>query len=180
MQRRAALAASLLHHPDLIVLDEPTAGIDPVLRAQLWSHFEELRDEGRTLIVTTQYIGEARYCDRVAVIVDGGLLAFDTPRGLRHRVHGGDVVDVVLDGHIPADLLDAIERHELALAVKVIGRSTLAVTVADGGEAIAALGPVFGELGHSPLSMEERIIDFDEMFVQLVRAAGSEAPVGAH
>ena len=85
MQRRLALAAALVHDPALIVLDEPTAGIDPILRERFWTHFQSLRDAGRTLIVSTQYVGEAADCDVVAVMFAGRVLAFDTPDGLRHR-----------------------------------------------------------------------------------------------
>ena len=82
MQRRLALAATLIHNPDLLFLDEPTAGIDPILRKKVWDHFVHLRDEGRTLFVTTQYVGEAAYCDRVGVLAEGRLIAVDTPEGL--------------------------------------------------------------------------------------------------
>jgi ABC-2 type transport system ATP-binding protein len=87
MQRRLALAATLVHDPELLVLDEPTAGIDPLLRARFWQRFRELRDEGRTLVVSTQYVGEAAECDGVAVLVDGRLLAVDTPDGLVARAY---------------------------------------------------------------------------------------------
>lgn len=87
MQRRLALAATLVHDPELLVLDEPTAGIDPLLRARFWERFRELRNEGRTLVVSTQYVGEAAECDEVAVLVDGRLLAVDTPEGLVDRAY---------------------------------------------------------------------------------------------
>ena len=65
MQRRLSLAAALIHDPELILLDEPTAGIDPILRERFWTYFRSLRDGGRTLIVSTQYVGEAADCDLV-------------------------------------------------------------------------------------------------------------------
>ena len=68
MQRRLALAAAFVHDPAIVFLDEPTAGIDPILRAKFWERFHELRDQGRTIIVTTQYVGEAAYCDFVGVL----------------------------------------------------------------------------------------------------------------
>ena len=79
MQRRLSLAASILHDPQLLFLDEPTAGIDPVLRRKFWDYFQQLKDEGRTLFITTQYVGEAAYCDYVGVMADGRLVMVETP-----------------------------------------------------------------------------------------------------
>jgi ABC-2 type transport system ATP-binding protein len=82
MQRRLSLAATLVHDPDLLLLDEPTAGVDPLLRARFWERFRSLRDAGRTIVVSTQYVGEAAECDLVGVLVDGALVVVDTPEGL--------------------------------------------------------------------------------------------------
>lgn len=92
MQRRLALAASIIHRPQLIFLDEPTAGIDPILRRKFWVYFEKLRDENRTLFITTQYVGEAAYCDYIGVMSAGRLLMVETPDGLRRRVLGGEII----------------------------------------------------------------------------------------
>jgi ABC-2 type transport system ATP-binding protein len=86
-QRRIGLAAALIHEPDLLVLDEPTAGIDPMLRHRIWGRLAELRDDGVTLLITTQYVEEAADCDLVAVLVDGRTLVVDTPAGLRKRAY---------------------------------------------------------------------------------------------
>jgi ABC-2 type transport system ATP-binding protein len=85
MQRRLALAAAFVHDPAIVFLDEPTAGIDPILRARFWTEFRALRDAGRTLIVTTQYVGEAANCDVVGVLSDGELVFVGTPDDLLHR-----------------------------------------------------------------------------------------------
>src|SRR3972149_7048747 len=81
MQRRLSLAATLVHNPDLIFLDEPTAGIDPILRSKFWDHFNEMKHTGRSLFVTTQYVSEAAYCDVVGIMSEGNLVAVDTPEG---------------------------------------------------------------------------------------------------
>ena len=93
MLRRLSLAATLVHDPQLLFLDEPTAGIDPVLRRKFWDHFRELKNQGRTVFVTTQYVSEADNCDLVGVQNNGKLLLVDTPQGLRHHAYGGDMVD---------------------------------------------------------------------------------------
>ena len=79
MQRRLELACALVHDPDLLFLDEPTAGIDPILRVKIWEELHRLRDDGRTLLVTTQYVNEAEECDTVALISGGRLIALADP-----------------------------------------------------------------------------------------------------
>lgn len=92
MQRRLSLAATLIHDPKLIFLDEPTAGIDPVLRRKFWDHFKHLQQAGRTLFITTQYVSETAYCDLVGVMADrrlfnGRYSDRSAPSGLWRR-HG--------------------------------------------------------------------------------------------
>ena len=94
MQRRLELAGALVHDPALLFLDEPTAGIDPLLRGRVWDELHRLRDEGRTLLVTTQYVNEAESCDQVALIAEGRLIALATPDELRRQAAGGDVIEI--------------------------------------------------------------------------------------
>jgi ABC-2 type transport system ATP-binding protein len=96
MQRRLMLVGALMHDPVLLFADEPTAGIDPVLRARFWEYFRQLRDQGRTLVITTQVVSEAIYCDYVAVMRQGRILAVDTPSNLRRMAFSGEVIDVTL------------------------------------------------------------------------------------
>ena len=107
MQRRLMLVCALMHDPALLFADEPTAGIDPVLRARFWEYFRQLRDQGRTMVVTTQVVSEAIYCDFVAVMRKGRILAVDTPTGLRKMALGGEIIDVTLAN--PDDMRRAIE-----------------------------------------------------------------------
>ncbi len=100
MQRRLQLAATLLHQPDLVIVDEPTAGIDPLLRARFWEHFRDLRDRGRTLIISTQYVTEAEYCDHVILMREGRLIAAGSPAALRERAYGPGYV--AADGTVPS------------------------------------------------------------------------------
>jgi ABC-2 type transport system ATP-binding protein len=92
MQRRLSLASTLIHNPDLVFLDEPTAGIDPILRKKFWDYFKVLQTNGHTLFVTTQYVGEAAYCDFVGVMSEGKLVTVNTPEGLRREAYGGDII----------------------------------------------------------------------------------------
>ena len=108
MQRRLELACALVHSPDVLFIDEPTAGIDPMLRQTIWDELHALRDEGRTLLVTTQYVAEAEYCDRVALIVDGELVALDAPDALRQMVFGGDVLQVDTERAVDPEMLMSV------------------------------------------------------------------------
>ena len=85
LRQRLALACALLHAPSILFLDEPTAGVDPVARRTFWRLIRQLAAQGTTVFVTTHYLDEAEYCARVGLMVDGRLVALDTPRELKRR-----------------------------------------------------------------------------------------------
>lgn len=92
MKRRLEIARGLLHHPKLLFLDEPTIGLDPQTRAHMWQYIMELKEsEGISIFMTTHYMDEAEYCDRVAIIDHGRIVVLDTPAALKQEV-GGDVI----------------------------------------------------------------------------------------
>jgi ABC-2 type transport system ATP-binding protein len=96
MKRRLSLAAALLHEPDLLILDEPTVGIDPVLRQSIWNSFYELKNKGKTLIVTTHVMDEAEKCDRLGLIRDGHLIAIGTPVQLKQQTNATSIEEAFL------------------------------------------------------------------------------------
>lgn len=96
MKRRLSLAIALLHEPPLLILDEPTVGIDPVLRQSIWNELRELSRKGTTIVLTTHVMDEAEKCDRLAMIRDGRLLAEDTPRGLLQATGTGTIEEAFL------------------------------------------------------------------------------------
>ena len=98
MQRRLQLAAAIVHEPELLFVDEPTANLDPILRRRFWEEFRSLREGGRTLFVTTQYVGEAELCDRVGLLADGRIVASGTPEELRRKAFGGENIELRLAG----------------------------------------------------------------------------------
>lgn len=85
MRRRVEIARGLVHEPRILFLDEPTAGVDPKLREAFWQHFRDLAERGATLVVSTHLMDEAHFCDRLAIMRDGAVLACDTPRNLLRR-----------------------------------------------------------------------------------------------
>ncbi|HLH08062.1 MAG TPA: ATP-binding cassette domain-containing protein [Terriglobales bacterium] len=122
MQRRLELAKGLLHHPSVLLLDEPTTGLDPGARRDLWQYLAILRDEERvTVIVTTHLMEEAERCDRLAILSEGQLVALGTPTELKNEI-GGDVL-----------LLEARKNPE-ELAVRISQRYGVEATVLDDGK----------------------------------------------
>ena len=176
MQRRLALAAALVHDPMLLFLDEPTAGIDPILRSTFWEQFREMRDEGRTICVTTQYVGEAAYCDYVGMLSDGELLLIDTPENLRKAAFEGEVVDIELSRPVEPHEIEQLARLEGVLSrPEPLSPRTWRVVVEDADAAIDRLDDVLERLQLPVLEAREHVVDFDEVFVKVIerhRAAG--------
>ncbi|MEK8215910.1 MULTISPECIES: ABC transporter ATP-binding protein [unclassified Paenibacillus] len=96
MKRRLSLAIALLHEPPLLLLDEPTVGIDPVLRQSIWKELKALNRKGTTIVLTTHVMDEAEKCDRLAMIRDGELLAVDTPAGLLNATGSASLEEAFL------------------------------------------------------------------------------------
>lgn len=168
MRRRLSLATTLVQDPTLIFLDEPTAGIDPVLRRKFWTHFQGLKEQGKTLFVTTQYVGEAAYCDFIGVMKEGRLLMVDTPDGIRRRTYGGDIVDIVTDIPLQDDVVREIESLPFVKHQVSHEGNDLRVAVDEGKEAIPDLMEWFGARSMTVSSIEEFIPPFDDVFVELI------------
>ncbi len=117
-RQRLALAIALVHGPKLLFLDEPTSGVDPTARRAFWDLIYELAGQGVTILVTTHYMDEAEYCERVGIMRDGKLLAMDTPLNLKARVVPGDVWEVfaepLQDGLAALPEIDGVLRVGLA------------------------------------------------------------------
>ncbi len=170
MLRRLELAASLLHDPPLLFADEPTAGIDPVLRGKFWEEFRHLRERGRTIFVTTQYVGEIEYCDRVGIIQDGRIVALDTPVALRRTALGGELVDVVTEVLTPAAFANL---RRLPFVRWILPDHTdpnrIRVSVVEASEAIPHIVEVLNQSNSEIVTIEEYKPSFDEIFVELMK-----------
>ncbi|CAN5870450.1 MAG: ABC transporter ATP-binding protein [Acidimicrobiia bacterium] len=168
MQRRLALAATLIHEPELLFLDEPTAGIDPVLRRKFWDRFIDLKEQGRTIFVTTQYVGEAAYCDKVGVLSRGRLIAIDTPEGLRRQAMGGEVLDVRFESALTSEQISRLVEAARATRWEARGPGEYRLVVEDAGDVAADLSEWATANSLVVESVEPYQPPFDDVFVELV------------
>ncbi len=170
MLRRLSLASTLVHAPQLLFLDEPTAGIDPILRHKFWDHFRELKNQGRTIFITTQYVSEADNCDLVGVQNDGQLLVVDTPRGIRHQAYGGDMIDFRTTQ--PFDFqAEAVLRSLSFVQAKTIrtGSDSMRIIVDQASTATLELMEWAQQQNIQVQAVEEYTPSFEDVFVKLLR-----------
>jgi ABC-2 type transport system ATP-binding protein len=100
MKRRLSLAIALLHDPEVLILDEPTVGIDPVLRKQIWEQFQELKAKGRTLLITTHVMDEAERCDRLGLLRNGLLIGSEEPAVIKQKYGVSSIEEVFLSTEV--------------------------------------------------------------------------------
>lgn len=167
MQRRLELASTLVHEPELIFVDEPTAGIDPMLRAKFWEQFKLLREAGRTLFVTTQYVTEADYCDIVAILSRGEMLALGSPESIRRQAMGGEIIDMTLTEVTP-EALRLLHSLPDITEVQELGPTSLRLIVDNASEVLQEIIGVFHENNIHIQNISPYRPDFEEVFVRLM------------
>lgn len=169
MQRRLSLASTLIHDPDLLFLDEPTAGIDPILRRKFWDYFKELQTRGHTLFITTQYVGEASFCDFVGVMSEGRLLSVNTPEGLRREAYGGDIIKLGSTERIDYQFRQEVQNLP-GLKSKILSATDYEVQllVDDAATATPYLVEYFRDRRKSVESIEGYFPSYDDVFVKLI------------
>ena len=172
MKRRLEIARGVMHHPDILFLDEPTLGLDPQTRKNIWDHLHELRRrEGITLFMTTHYMEEAEFSDRIAIIDQGRIVALGTPDELKAQV-GGDVVTITTED--PQALAREIDRA-FSLATKV-ERDTVRIEVPDASTFLVRL---IRELSTPVQSLTMRRPSLDDVFLDLTGHAIRDEGAGS-
>lgn len=176
-RRRLDIAKGLIHQPPLVFLDEPTTGLDPQSRANLWTHVAALRDTGgATVFLTTHYLDEADVlCDRILVIDDGRIVAGGRPDELKRRV-SGDAVLLRLAS--PTQIPDAV-RLAGTLGEPTVDGETVQVRVSDGGAALPGLLRELDRAGVALAAVEVRRPTLDDVFLSLTGRSLRDELVGA-
>lgn len=170
-KQRLALGCSVLHEPPVIFLDEPTSGVDPLSRRRFWDLIYDLSGKGVTVFVTTHYMEEAEYCDRIGLIHRGELIAVGTPRQLKTDLMKESVIEVICDR--PQDAIGDVEDLKEIKGIALFGRGLHAVAV-DANAAEQALGKRLVERGYTIEGIDKVTPSLEDVFVSLIEARDRE------
>jgi ABC-2 type transport system ATP-binding protein len=165
MRQKLALCATLLHQPEVLFLDEPTIGVDPVSRRDFWLLIYELLREGLTLLVSTPYLDEAERCQRVGLMDHGRLVACDTPIALRSLLPG---TVLELRGPAPESAAALLTRMPEVRAIETFG-DTLHLTVGNAAGALPVIRAALEREGVADVRLRPILPSLEDVFVALLR-----------
>ena len=165
-RQRLALACAILHEPEVLFLDEPTAGVDPLSRRSFWNLLYALSDEGKTIFVTTHYMDEAEHCHRLGFIQRGQIVALGTPEEVKRTKMSGEVVEI--DCAAPARAVVALRKAGLAQEVALYGALIHAVT-ADPTSFRARAASLLAVEGIAVHSLETIAPSLEDVFIASVQ-----------
>ncbi len=176
MQQRLHLARALLHDPELIFLDEPTVGIDPVGARELRNTVKELIARGKTLLLTTHYMAEAEeLCDRIAIIKQGRMVALDTPAALKRSISGDSVIDVQVKKDSLPVLKEQLDRLDGRSSVQVLDAhpfKKISIRTPEPGAVMQLLAPFLNP--DFILGLEVRSQTLEDVYVAIIQ--GDQQP----
>jgi ABC-2 type transport system ATP-binding protein len=162
-KQRLALGCAILHEPSILFLDEPTSGVDPLSRRGFWKLIYEMAKAGTTVFVTTHYMDEADYCDRLALIYRGSIVAEGTPSELRQKYMTRDVLEIETENVVMA--MDALGRSGIETA---IFGSVLHATVGSARSDIPRLAKLLDDAGITVSRIEKIVPSLEDVFVTLI------------
>jgi ABC-2 type transport system ATP-binding protein len=168
-RKRLGLACALLHRPQMLFLDEPTSGVDPVSRRDFWDLIVGLADEGTTIMVTTHYLDEAEHCNQLAFIYGGRIIARGSPEAVKHEPNAGVTVEIV--SHENVALLDALDELSCVRSASLYG-SSLHVTVERTGDLVQLQRFLDARGVHVP-ALQPIVPSLEDVFAGLVKAASA-------
>lgn len=169
-RQRLALACAVLHEPRILFLDEPTSGVDPVSRRGFWDLIRVLARGGVTVFVTTHYMDEAEYCDRLALLHQGRKIAEGTPEQLKRERMRGDVLEVAVDR--PVEALELLIREPGVREAAMFG-TLLHVVVADAPADAPRVRAALERAGLGVTALERIEPSLEDVFVSAIEAAGA-------
>jgi ABC-2 type transport system ATP-binding protein len=179
-KQRLALGCAVLHEPPIIFLDEPTSGVDPISRRQFWELIYELSGKGITVFVTTHYMEEAEYCDRIGLIYRGELIAAGPPQQLKSELMQEEILEVICER--PQDAMEEIEKLPSVREVALFGKGLHVVCApsganGDGAVAARAIRRLLEDRNYRPERVEKIVPSLEDVFVSLIEARDrAEAP----
>lgn len=165
-KQRLALGCAILHEPPILFLDEPTSGVDPISRRNFWNLIYEMSKGGATIFVTTHYMDEADYCDRLALIYRGGIIAEGTPTEMRQKYMLRDVLEIEVDRFVEA--MEALGKKGIETA---IFGSLLHATVENAGEDVPHIKKILEESDIKVNRIEKIVPSLEDVFVTLIEVA---------
>ncbi|HMM47322.1 MAG TPA: ABC transporter ATP-binding protein [Thiobacillaceae bacterium] len=163
-KQRLALGCAVLHEPPILFLDEPTSGVDPLSRRQFWDLIAQMSNRGTTVFVTTHYMEEAEYCDELALIYRGRMIAKGRPADLKAAIPE-DILEIRVDR--PFEALEQLEDSGLVKDVALFG-DTLHAVVDDADAATAAVGDFLAERGLTSAGLTRVEPSMEDVFVSLI------------
>jgi ABC-2 type transport system ATP-binding protein len=172
-KQRLALACAVMHQPQVLFLDEPTGGVDPISRRRFWGLIDRLSAGGVTIIVTTHYLDEAEHCDRIALMHAGCRVALGTVGELKEVFAGRAILEVICPRFLEA--LDRLEREEWVLEVSVFG-TRLHLVVGDGLEGRRRVLELLERDGNLPAAVEPIVPSLEDVFIHTIEATEAAAP----
>jgi ABC-2 type transport system ATP-binding protein len=164
-KQRLALGCAVLHEPPIIFLDEPTSGVDPISRRKFWDLIYELSGKGVTIFVTTHYMDEAEYCDRLGMIYRGELIAIGTPEALKREQMRDDVLEVQC--YRPYEAMDIVSKLPDVKEVALFGNRLHVVTESK-EKAQPAIQAALSGQGYPVQSVERIVPSMEDVFVSLI------------
>jgi ABC-2 type transport system ATP-binding protein len=170
-KQRLSLGCAILHEPPIVFLDEPTSGVDPISRRAFWDLIYRLAGAGVTVFVTTHYMDEAEYCDRLALIYRGELIALGTPEELKTERMAEEIVEVSCDR--PQEVMEEIEAIPGVKHAALFGRG-LHVVTGDSRAAVTAIGGLLAGRGITADRIEKIVPSLEDVFVSLIEARDRE------
>ncbi len=167
MKQKLALSCTLVHEPDLLVLDEPTTGVDPVARREFWKLLSEFLSRGLTILMATPYLDEAERCARIVLLHEGRVLAIDRPAVLQ-RTLSGRLLEVITDTGRPP--LDVLARVPGVADAQVFGdRAHVRLETTDDGSAVAALTAALSQAGFTAVSVRPTVASLEDVFIDMLK-----------